>query len=110
MYMSLFSSRRYVGRDVHEFSLAADGTSATMVLLGHRIDAANSFLETAQYQNKKTPPLAAKRNGGAGTEKRPMVLMIPSFAVLSIVHPPIFFTPISYGFGLTRYREKVIPN
>ena len=37
-------------------------------------------------KNKKTPPLAAKRNGGAGTEKRPSIdtLIIPSFAVLSI--------------------------
>ena len=37
--------------------------------------------------NKKTPPLAAKRNGGAGTEKRPTPLMIPIFTLLSIVSP-----------------------
>jgi hypothetical protein len=37
------------------------------------------------YVDKKTPPLAAKRNGGAGTEKRPTSLMIPSFAAMSIV-------------------------
>jgi hypothetical protein len=32
----------------------------------------------------KTPPLAGKRNGGAGTEKRPKpsILMIPTFSVL----------------------------
>jgi len=41
---------------------------------------------------KKTPPLAAKRNGGAGTEKRPKHLssMIPSFLGLSIVARQIF--------------------
>jgi hypothetical protein len=33
---------------------------------------------------KKTPPLAAKQNGGAGTEKRPTHLIIPSFADMSI--------------------------
>ncbi len=33
--------------------------------------------------NKKTPPLAAKRNGGAGTEKRPMTLNIASLKFLS---------------------------
>ena len=26
--------------------------------------------------NKKTPPIAAKRSGGAGTEKRPMTLIL----------------------------------
>ena len=29
------------------------------------------FLTLKTCLNKKTPPLAAKRNGGAGTEKRP---------------------------------------
>jgi hypothetical protein len=41
--------------------------------------------------NKKTPPLAAKRNGGAGTEKRPTFLMIPLSAFLSIVWMQKFF-------------------
>jgi hypothetical protein len=51
------------------------------------------FVRGYDRKKIKTPPLAAKRNGGAGTEKRPYHLfsMITAFPPLSIAARKIFF-------------------
>ena len=61
--------------------------------------------------NKKTPPFAAKRNGGAGTEKRPMTLIIAGFQVLSSSAAQIFSVYLSRQGPrkLTRFRGHASP-